>query len=75
MLLHIETKVAVVFLDGLFTNAIEAFPFLLPGLCGRVAAAYVLLMSIPAGCQPSSEIVMIACKAVHRMVCWTGSSL
>lgn len=42
------------FLGGLFTNAVEAFPFLLPGLCGRVAAAYVLLISIPTGCIAAS---------------------
>lgn len=47
MLLCIEAKVAVVVLDGLFTNAIKTFPFPLPGLRGRVAAAYELIISIP----------------------------
>lgn len=47
MLLCIEAKVAVVVLDGLFTDAVETFHFPLPGLCGRVAAAYVLIISIP----------------------------
>lgn len=47
MLLCIEAKVAVVVLDGPFTNARETFPLPLPGLCDRVAAAYVLIISIP----------------------------
>lgn len=78
MLLRIEAKVAVVFLDGIFASAIETFHFPLPGLCRRVAAAYTVFISIPTGCITASlpsETVMIVCKAVHRKVCWTGSSL
>lgn len=54
MLLRIEAKVAVVFLDGIFANAIETFPFPLSGLCRSVAAAYVVFISIPTGCITAS---------------------
>jgi len=50
MLLRIEVKVAVVFLDDLFTSAVETFPFPLPGLYGRVRAP----VSLPAGCIAAS---------------------